>query len=788
LLEFGTVTNITNPLNISNVSLSLMPLSISISGVSVPIRTNLATLLVTQKMSFSTMNVTLNYSILYDSYLVTQKFYEPAVAIFKCEEWANNSCNSQWSKMTSQVDTIHHLVSASSNSTSLFFAAEPEVCGNGVCGSGESCVSCPTDCGQCSSGANNNPVYTGSGGSGGAPATTPAATEEVKFSLRTNLTNAQMDVNQTGLYAIWILNQGTKIMNFSVSIGGSLTKMLSLEKNSLAVDGGNESIVLVSASTYGFSSGSYSGDISVSSGGKTQSLPITLQISLRSLAELDATVEAISKQVAADGTARFRIMLYNLGQKKNFNANITYSISEAGGGGTIFSKSEIRPMDSSYEAYVEEIPIPPKTPLGSYLFTTEIAYEGKKKSSSDIFEIIQPFWTQQKIQAATVFLVVGILIFSVWYGRSRYIRWKSSKARYIFPVKMNKLPKGDLWLGKVAETDAKATFDIADLTTHVLVAGATGSGKSVSGSIFAEELLEKKIPIVVFDPTAQWTGFVRPCTDQNVLKYYKHFGMTENDTKPFKGMIYEVSDPKLSIDFKKYMNPGEITVFTLNKLEPGEYDEAVTNIINTIFKQNWEESTKVKLIIIFDEVHRLLEKYGGKGGYVALERACREFRKWGIGLIMVSQVLSDFKEAIKGNVLTEVQLHTKSLADLSRIEKKYGLRYTKGVAKEEVGVGMIQNPKYNEGIPWFISFRPPMHMPHKILDAEMKSYKEFSKDIEDIEVQLVKIEAAGENIFDMKTELKLAKDKLKEGRFRMAEIYITSLKKKLAGGSKERKV
>jgi len=37
-------------------------------------------------------------------------------------------------------------------------------------------------------------------------------------------------------------------------------------------------------------------------------------------------------------------------------------------------------------------------------------------------------------------------------------------------------------------------------------------------------------------------------------------------------------------------------------------------------------------------------------------------------------------------------------------------------------------------------------------------------------------------VFDLKTEFKLAQDKLKKGRFRMAKIYIDSLRKHLLEG------
>jgi len=341
------------------------------------------------------------------------------------------------------------------------------------------------------------------------------------------------------------------------------------------------------------------------------------------------------------------------------------------------------------------------------------------------------------------------------------------------------LPKGNLWLGKIAETNIKMYFDMNDLTTHVLIAGATGSGKSVTGNIFVEELLDHKIPVVVFDPTGQWTGFMRPCTDPKVLKYYKLHGLSPRDARFYPGNIIEITDPNVKIDLRKYMNPGEVTIFMLTKLKPGDYDKAIINLINNIFQQGWEESTELKLVVVFDEVHRLLERYGGSGGYVALERACREFRKWGIGLIMISQVLSDFKEAIKGNVLTEIQMHTKSLSDLQRIESKYGLEYAKRVAKEEIGIGMIQNPKYNRGAPWFVSFRPPLHMPHKLPNEELEKYKLFNEEIEKIKLVIDKLEKAGKDVSDLKIDLKLAMDKIKEGRFRMAEIYIESLKSKL---------
>ncbi|UCD07622.1 MAG: ATP-binding protein [Candidatus Aenigmatarchaeota archaeon] len=253
--------------------------------------------------------------------------------------------------------------------------------------------------------------------------------------------------------------------------------------------------------------------------------------------------------------------------------------------------------------------------------------------------------------------------------------------------------------------------------------------------------------------------------------------MDKRHTKPYKGMIFDIEDPHLDLDFKKYMNPGELTIFTMTNLKAGEYDIAIKCIVDCMFRIKWEESTELKMIVVFDEVHRLLEKYGGIGGYISLEKACREFRKWGIGVIMCSQVLADFKEAIAGNVLTDIQLNTKSLVDIGKVKEKYGPIYAQRVSRQGIAVGMIQHPRYNEGKPWFINFRPPYHNPHKISNEEMKMYKEFAAKLDSIEMRIEIMKREGKDVFDIELELKLAKDKLKQGRFRMAKIYIESLEK-----------
>jgi len=768
--QFNTTnpTNITNPLNFTDIEINLIRPTKSI--------TNFAAFDINSIFVNDFTTITMNYS-------PNVPQFKPAVRVSRCDSWLypNKTCMS-WGNPAGTPDLDADTVSLNVNSLSVYAAIEAAECGDTYCHSVETCYNCPADCGPCGTGETG----TGGGPSGGGGGTPPTTTFPLSlwlFSVRTNLTEPQLNPGTEETYALWVTNNVDRKINTSISITGSIAKFISLEKKSMEIDPKAENIdkiyVVVPSDA---ESGTYTGHINVVGDGKTEALPVTLAVSIKGATYLDVLVESRNKRVGINETARFRVMLYNYGLWKKLNLNLTYFIKNPETQEVFYEENEGLEITQS-KTLDKMIPLSElNISVGRYLFNVTVQYDSKVASAYDDFEVTESFWTTDRINMM-IYIILGVSIpIIIYFVRKRYISWKLSKARYIFPIDFRKLPVGKIWLGKIAETNRKAYFDMNELRTHVLTAGATGSGKSVSAMIFVEELLKENIPIIVFDPTAQWSGFVRPCKDPNLIRYYKEFGLSTRDTRPYNGMIYEVTDPNVKIDFDKFMNPGEITVFMLNKLKPGQYDDAVRNIIDTIFAHGWEESTKLRMVVVFDEVHRLLEKYGGKGGYVSLEKACREFRKWGIGLIMASQVLSDFKEAIKGNVLTEIQLHTKSLGDLGRVEKKYGLDYVKRVTRLEVGVGMMQNPRYNEGRPWFVAFRPTLHEPHKIPDVDLQTYKEYSAILAKIEAKIESMEKAGQDVFDLKTEFKLAQDKLKKGRFRMAKIYIDSLRKHVLEG------
>jgi hypothetical protein len=379
-------------------------------------------------------------------------------------------------------------------------------------------------------------------------------------------------------------------------------------------------------------------------------------------------------------------------------------------------------------------------------------------------------------------LILGTLLAA---GAGGYFMYRNiqGKKKYHLKVEYAELPKPgprNIFVGKIAETENRTYMNLENFKVHTIVAGSTGGGKSVSAQVIVEEALERDVAVIVFDPTAQWTGMLRPCKDKTMLALYAFFGMKKSDARSFNGNVRMITNAREVIDIKKYAKPGEIQVFACHKLDPRDMDVVVANAIREIFHANFAESKPLKILFVFDEVHRLLPKFGGSGdGFLQIERGCREFRKWGLGIVLVSQVLSDFVGTIKANINTEIQMRTRDEGDLERIRQKYGEEVLRSLVKATVGSGMVENPAYNRGKPYFIAFRPLKHSVERMDDGEIEQYNKYNDMIDELEFGLDQLEKESVDVFDLRLELKLALDKVQQGNFNMVQIYIDGLKPRI---------
>ncbi|MCJ7429529.1 MAG: DUF87 domain-containing protein, partial [Candidatus Nanohaloarchaeota archaeon QJJ-5] len=601
---------------------------------------------------------------------------------------------------------------------------------------------------------------------------------EVPIALETTMSDPTYRVGTNTTELLRTENIVNRTVDVSFDIEGDISQILELDHDEATIQSDTVDINTIDVNVpFNTEPGGYTGRITAEAENYTESVTLAVVVAERTVEGFTFELNVVTNPAEADDPIRTEEFFSDIAFETPFGVNVTYMLRRGVDNQLVASVTEQRQVEEDPASFTNVIATNESLDAGFYYIQAVAEHRGAVTTRIETFQVIDPFWTQERTRFILFFLIALGAIVSTWRIYKWYLTRREEEARYVFPVDYNKLPSEPGYnVGQIAETSKDAIINPDDLTTHAIVAGSTGAGKSVTASAVVEEALEQDVPVVVFDPTAQWTGFVQKCQDENLLNEYERFGMDpEEDPKPFKGLIKRIDADDPDIDFEELMNPGEITVFTLDHLTTEEFDQVVRQIIDSIFEVEWEESPDLEMLVVFDEVHRLLEKYGGEGGYHALERGAREFRKWGIGLMMASQVTADFKQAVSGNIMTEIQMQTKSMEDIERIKRKYGDQFAQRITSVEVGTGMIQNPEYNEGQPWFVDFRPTYHNPHKLPESDLEKYYEYTDRLDAIEDKLDALEEQGEDVYDQRLELDLAKNKLKEGRFKMAEIYIESL-------------
>jgi DNA helicase HerA-like ATPase len=287
----------------------------------------------------------------------------------------------------------------------------------------------------------------------------------------------------------------------------------------------------------------------------------------------------------------------------------------------------------------------------------------------------------------------------------------SEKRKYITPISTASLPKEtnrSIFLGKIIGLNSKAFFDIDQLTKHMFIVGGSGTGKTTAGMVIAEECLLKNIAVIVFAPTKQWNFFGSKCDSEKMLRLYKEFGLSEEDRKEFDHREVGISYDDLSIDMANYIEENKINVFVLDELTENDYNEFVKNSLESMIYKSWATTDKLKILLVFENAYKLLPNFGSKAALM-LEKACREFRKYGIGILLITHSFSDFGPAVLGNIASEIWFKTSHDRDLDRIGHRYAPEYRAAVVKLRAGECMIANVEYNYSKPWFVKFRPLYH-------------------------------------------------------------------------------
>ena len=730
------------------------------------------------------------------SYIPDSGTKEDNIYIYKCEDWnyTETKCDGTWevqARGTEDLNKIYNTISVDISGFSAYIAAEsvPQVPPGTIIYNTE-------NTGGSSSGSTSISINTGQfEESVGA---LKEAIEELKSTQVINGVEIETDIIQRQLFAgertsvpIRVRNTLNTSTTVTLDSTGEISRYIAIMKRTITLGKGEESEFTVEIEMpYNTRPGNYHGTIIVSIGDKSANIPVTVHVleSREDLIKIDLSLYTDTAYL--NSSISYEINIDNIGGLRNLDMLIDTTLinpvtleiySSTHHDQTINTSTKVEGM----------IAIPGNITTGEYTIKTiaKYAHNNQTVEATSIKPIkvitIPILWYNKNIFgiAAWKLLLAGLVLSLLTVSGALYIRKEQRKKRYTATVDFKSLPQPGAFaafVGNIAETGMRAFFDLNKLQTHTIVAGATGGGKTMAAQVLVEEALLKGKNVIVFDPTAQWTGFLRKCTYRKMLAQYGHFQMKHGDARAFNGNVHTVQDSRQVIDIKKYMIPGEIHIFTINKLKPEEIDMFIASTVRQVFQANMDESQELKTLIVYDEVHRLLPKFGGSGdGFVQIERAVREFRKWGIGLVLISQALTDFIGTIKANIGTEIQVRTRDESDLKRIETKYGQDMMKSIIKASVGTGMVENAEYNRGKPYFVTFRPPLHSIMRLSDAELENYRKYNEKIDDLLYQIEQLKAEDIDVFDIELEVKLALDKLKIGSFSMVDIYLESLEPRI---------
>ncbi|HII30085.1 TPA: DUF87 domain-containing protein, partial [Candidatus Woesearchaeota archaeon] len=734
-----------------------------------------------------------NVSMIYDMTGLNSMY---AVYLYKCSDWNYTAqrCNSSWERLTSYTQDVGK-ISGSIASFSAYVASEliyeipaavyqTTTVSAGGGGGGGGVTGAAAGGGGATiirSEVNLSGVYDILKGLMG-----PKELRELKVD--TTEISKRMYPGEASSARILMRSTFSKDIEVRGNVSGRIKEFVFLENPVFDIASGEEKFMNLKIFVPGYTEpGLYDGYVHITAGNESFDVPVDIRVMLIEEKLLDVKVQPIVDKISPGQTLRMQIDLYNLGKEKRVDVQLKLELVSPITDEIIITKEEAIAVETTVSV-IKSMQIPRDIELGKYIIRGTAYYSNNNQTmratSLAYIEVVK-YWYDYTIFGVRVGYVAIILVSILVTGVLLYYwSWRRAhRARYRSPISLTTLPQPSPrsgFIGKIAETGVRTFVNLDSLTTHTLVAGSTGGGKSVAAQVVVEEALKKNIAVLVFDPTAQWTGMLRKCVDRAMLRRYRYFDMNRNQAQAFNGNVFIVKDVVRRIDVKSYIEPGKINIFALNFLKPEHVDFFVSEVIKQIFESNPEESPNLKMILVFDEVHRLMPKFGGTGnGFLQIERACREFRKWGIGLVLASQVLSDFVGEIKANIGTEIQFRTRYEADLERIKMKYGEAVQESVIKSATGTGMIVNAAYNIGRPYFISFRPLLHSTKRLSDAELDQYDSFNKRLAEVRRSINQLEQSGVEVFDLEMELKLALSKLSIGAFNMVSMYLDGLEPRL---------
>ncbi|PSG99524.1 MAG: hypothetical protein BRC29_05410 [Nanohaloarchaea archaeon SW_7_43_1] len=642
----------------------------------------------------------------------------------------------------------------------------------------------------------------GSGGSGGGGSPSGFGdlvdqlnNSESQLAIGNNRLSVSLEPGEKKSTAVSVQNPRSEAVEIDITPTGNIEPLISLN-SSVELQPGEFRTVRIEVDAENESElRQISGFLRVEGEEQERSIPFNIEIVSSENRLLDVSVEPTVESFEPGEAARLKLSFSNQGFSRAVDAETTIEIEDIVENETIARTTDTFAVQTTLDRVVE-LQIPESADIGTYEARADVEYSNvpgnRSATAVNQVDIRRPFLERKTLYLTnqTWFIIIFLLIAGgsgggYWYYRKKKLEAK--RKRFEEQVDNDAIPSDtgrSAFVGELSEIGTRSFINLDDLMTHCLTAGATGAGKSVAAQVIVEEALEQGVNVIVLDPTGQWSGYLDENENDEFFAFYSDFGMKEGDARSYEGNIRAVDADQDTIDITDIMRPegdeGSIHVFSMHKLENAELEEYLSDTIQQIFDYNPEEKDSLKTLICYDEAHRVLPKFGGTGrGVKMLERGAREFRKWGTGMLMISQVIEDFPEEVRANIGTQIQMRTEYEGDLDRIERKYGNNITQGVTKADTGTGMLQNSSYNHGRPYFVDFRPVKHSPERLSDEELDKFEKYNRRVDELEDMISILKSQDEDVFEYESQLKLVKKNIRKRSFNLVDTYLDELEEDL---------
>ncbi len=148
------------------------------------------------------------------------------------------------------------------------------------------------------------------------------------------------------------------------------------------------------------------------------------------------------------------------------------------------------------------------------------------------------------------------------------------------------LMRGDVYIGLLEGQNIHVNLDANNLVQkHCSILAKTGAGKSYTGGVILEELLDKNVPLLIIDPHGEYATLKFP--NEEKASFFERYGISP------KGYVSQVT---VYTPASKSLNPAADTLFRLNGINLGIKDLA------QFFS---EDSSQNQTGILFEAVSKL---------------------------------------------------------------------------------------------------------------------------------------------------------------------------------------